>query len=371
MSLKIYWGRPGSYKTSSAVKTDLPDFAFAGRVVVTNVRGLNDTEKVKRVLEKQFKKNIPDTFEIINVESDSVEGKDKWAKFFHWAPKGCAFIVDEVQDVWKKKWAQTFLNTLDYEGGADKAKADGRPLDFAISFDQHRHYNWDFVLTTPHIKKIRDDIREICDFAYKHRNQALIGVKGCFNQFGHDPDNNCRADKEAEVSRYGQKIPKWVWQLYSSTATGKHSDTRSGFKWWKDPKIMMLGLLAVLIWIYVGFHYKDLAKRLKAPDELEEINQGTTAVQKKKQRTTKNSYFEDLGSLNIFYSGMISNNGNIKHLFIFEESSEKQGTIVDDTFFKMLGYAIENLNENMVVVFNENERYFFKSKGVQDDKKMF
>ena len=374
MSGKIYWGRPGSYKTSSAIKTDLPEFAFEGRKVITNVRGLNDTEQIKKVLEKQFKKQVHDDFEIINVESETKEGRDKWARFFHWCPKGAAFIVDEAQDVWSKRWTTKQLDSFNYPGGPDKANEDGRPNDFSIAFDQHRHYNWDFVLTTPHIKKLREDIREICDFAYKHRNQALVGLSKRYNQFGHDPDNNCRSEKDAEVSRIGCSIPSWVFDLYESTATGEISDTRSGFKFWKQPKIMILLLLFVLSWGYALFHVDDLIehyKRAKNPDiKTEAIAEGET-VTNGKVIATRNRYFDDLSNLNLYYAGKIGERNKLTYLFMVETSEEKEGTLVDGTFIESMGYGIVEINNNMVLVGNETEKYYIKTKGIKNDKKMF
>ncbi|MGZ3999618.1 MAG: zonular occludens toxin domain-containing protein [Mucilaginibacter sp.] len=87
MSIKIHHGPPGSYKTSGAVMDDFVPAALAGRVVVTNVRGLNDSALVRKVLTKPssfFRRDlkywpckpvtVPDTFDIIWVDTTDKRG---------------------------------------------------------------------------------------------------------------------------------------------------------------------------------------------------------------------------------------------------------------------------------------------------------
>lgn len=376
MSNKIYWGRPGSYKTSSAVKNDLPEFALAGRVVVTNVRGLYNVERVKKVVEKQFSKKVPASFDIIHQECSTVEGRQKWATFFHWAPLGCAFIVDESQDVWRKKWTQKQIDELDYPGGADKAEKDGRPATFALAFDMHRHYNWDFVLTSPHIKKIRDDIREIADAAYKHVNMALVGISNKFKWFMHDPDNNCRSDGDIDNQKVGCVIPIWVFDLYESTATGDISDTRSGTAFWKNPKIITLAVLMVICWTYVGFNAGGLARFYKS-DEPEIVSpggaeSGSPSPEKKAEESIlKPVEFSTFTKPDIFYAGYVHTGGKKKYMFNIQSSEEQNGSLVTDKYFQVLGYAVVEISENMVLIANAKDAFYVKTKGVQSDKKLF
>ena len=53
MSIKIHHGFPGSYKTSGAVQDDFIPAALAGRHIVTNVRGLDNEDRIREVLEGQ------------------------------------------------------------------------------------------------------------------------------------------------------------------------------------------------------------------------------------------------------------------------------------------------------------------------------
>jgi zona occludens toxin len=380
MSSKIYWGRPGSYKTSSAVSKDLPDFAFNGRTVITNVRGLDNQDRVVRVLEKKFKKKVPATFKLINIESKTIEGRDKWAKFFHWAPVNSAFIVDEAQDVWRKKWNQKYLDDLEYPGGANKADEDKRPLNFEMAFDQHRHYNWDFVLTTPHIKKIRDDIREICDVGIKYVNMALIGISGKHKWFSHDPDNNCLAS-QVDAEAINQVIPPWAFDLYESTETGDILDTRNGTPFWKNKKLQLLLVVAICGYTYVGFNLSGLITRFSGSSAQASTdstlsnpsqNIGSAPVVPTKQKTNLDELFSfvSLTHPEVFLTGSYTVDGVKKHLFNIKSSDEKTGVIVDDNYFRTMGYSIIEIHANLVLVGNAEKQFYIKSRG-SNDKSLF
>lgn len=232
MSIKIHHGPPGSYKTSGAIQDDFIRVAKEGRPVVTNVRGLDSEERVRAVLGK-----LPDTFKIIHVDSSKQAGKDKLARYFHWAPKNAFFIIDEAQYVWPKKWKPKDIEKLDYPGGIDAADRDDRPPDFITAFDMHRHHNWDMVLTTPKITKLHEDIRGAAEVAYKHVNRAIVG--GCgYNEAQHLAEDNGGSSSHIIVRK--KRIKKRVFKLYKSTATGDHRDTTAGQHWLKDPRILFL-----------------------------------------------------------------------------------------------------------------------------------
>ena len=122
MSGKIHHGPPGSYKTSGAVQDDVIPELRKGRVVVTNVRGLTQ-EQVLTVYP-----DLPETAEIINVNTDEPEGMAEMRRWFHWAPLGCLLLVDEAQIVFPKKWREKDLSALDYPGGEKKALAGGQRM---------------------------------------------------------------------------------------------------------------------------------------------------------------------------------------------------------------------------------------------------
>jgi zona occludens toxin len=108
------------------------------------------------------------------------------------------------------------------------------------------------VLTTPNIKKIRDDIRGCAEGAYKHKNLALVGIKGHYIEAFHMADDTgVSASDFLSVRR--RKIKKHVWGLYDSTATGSHSDTLAGTSLFKNPRVAIhLGIIC-LSFLAMGF----------------------------------------------------------------------------------------------------------------------
>jgi zona occludens toxin len=241
MPIKIHHGAPGSYKTAGAMADDVLPAIKEGRVIVTNVRGLS-RERILEVLPE-----TPETIDVISVDSGTREGREKLATWFHWVPLGALLVIDECQSIWPKHWKDSHLDKLAFPGGIDSAESVGRPHDWSTAWEMHRHYNWDFVLTTPSIKLVRADIRECAEVASKHRNLALIGWKGRYLEGIHPAESNgSRSDFLGEPKT--RKIPKVVWGLYDSTKTGAHSDTQAFAAIWKDPKLLVaLGVLALAL----------------------------------------------------------------------------------------------------------------------------
>lgn len=207
--------------------------ARAGRVIVTNVRGVSR----ERVLE-EFP-DLPETFDVIHVDDKTSEGREKWARWFHWVPHGAFLFIDEVQDIWPKSWREANIRALDYPGGVDMATKDDRPKDWEQAFDKHRHFNWDMTLTTPNYNKVREDVKGVADMAYKHKDLALLGWTGRYIEGAHAADDSGKnASDFVNVQR--KKVPEYVFRLYDSTATGVHSTTKSGFNLFKNPRIVLL-----------------------------------------------------------------------------------------------------------------------------------
>lgn len=240
---------------------------------------------------------LPD-FQVIAIDTTERENRDKLARWFHWAPKGAFLLIDEAQSIFPQRWAAKDLAELDYPGrkvtrkeaatkwaefdhiplendmpgraaarryaarlfegvdesvdtlelcGVDAALLDWCPANWADSLDMHRHFGWDITLTTPNIKKLRSDVREAAEGAYKHRNLALIGWGGRYNEGFHDAQDNGLPSNI--ISLTSKKISSKVWGLYDSTSTGTIADTLAGIKLWKDPKILfLLGIVALALY---------------------------------------------------------------------------------------------------------------------------
>lgn len=245
MSIKIHYGPNGSYKTSGAIQDDMIPAWLAGRTIVTNVRGISRDRFQAQGLD-------PDDVggEIIWLDGDTLEGKNRIACFHHWAPSGALIFVDEASSVWPKHQKDILLPFPD---GPEEADRLDRPRDFFHAFEMHRHWNWDLVLTTPNIAKIRPEIRECADGAFKHKNQALIGIKGRYLEAVHAPMESGQNERDFS-SVNSRKIKPYVFQCYDSTKTGVVSDTISGRSFWKNPRVVVLAsVLLVAIWF--GFRH--------------------------------------------------------------------------------------------------------------------
>lgn len=267
MSIKIHWGAPGSYKTSGAVTDDFVAAVKAGRHIVTNVRGLNDLEHIRKVL-----KIPPDnTFSLHYLDTEGGEAAEnalKIERFFHWMPYGAFFFLDEAPKFFPKSWRPTDIKKLDYVGfeltesgelvprteskiGARDENGNERPHNFITAFQQHRHYGWDMVLTSTNITNFRNEIRANAEGAFKHKNLATIGLKGRYVESYHSAESGGKNQSDF-ISITTKKIPKSTWQLYSSTATGTFTDTLAGRSLFSDPKILSLISLFVFILLFLS-----------------------------------------------------------------------------------------------------------------------
>lgn len=241
MPIKIHHGPPGSYKTAGAMGDDFLREARAGRVIVTNVRGVTRD----RVL-AEFP-DLPDSFDVIWVDDKTQEGRTKWATWFHWVPQGAFIFVNEIQDIWPKTWKEADIRRLDYPGGVEQAAADNRPPTWEVAFEKHRHFNWDMVLTTPSYRKVRDDVKQCAEMAYKHKNLATVGIRGRYIEAAHLADDDGGSASHF-LNVQTKKVPAYVFRIYDSTATGKVTDTKVGFSIFSNPRIViLLGVLALCL----------------------------------------------------------------------------------------------------------------------------
>ncbi|WP_338429333.1 zonular occludens toxin domain-containing protein [Aeromonas jandaei] len=261
MSIKIHHGAPGSYKSSGAIHTDVIPAIKAGRHIITNVRGFT-AERCKEVLGKA----VPDEFKVTYIDTEAQEGRDHLARFYHWAPKGVFFLVDEVQRIFPPAWRQSDLDRLDYPGGPEVAKADGRPETIDVAFDMHRHHNWDFVFTTPNIKKVHAVIRAASETAIRHTNMKILGFGKRYKTVLHLADNCGASMSDVLQAKPFNKVPNYVFKLYDSTTTGQVTDTIAGSSILRDPKILFfLGVIGFCL--YFGLIKPEfIDKPSKAPE---------------------------------------------------------------------------------------------------------
>ncbi|WP_353188959.1 zonular occludens toxin domain-containing protein [Pseudomonas sp.] len=236
MPIKIYWGPPGSYKTSAAVMDEVARCAREGRVLVTNIRGLNA---------QRIRENVPDAkpealaaFDVIHLRMDNPEDLHKLRTWWQWAPFDAYFVLDEVQAIYPPDWNASKLHDLDATQDRMFPSGEVMPKTVTLAFDMHRHGNWDFCFTTPNIKKVLPAIRGAAECAYKHKNLAILGVKGRFAQFMHLAEDNGNTG-DMYGSRW-RKIPQWVFACYDSTGTGAVSDSKAGWNIFANPRLLLL-----------------------------------------------------------------------------------------------------------------------------------
>lgn len=273
MTTAIHHGNPGSFKTFGTIeRVVIPNLVgkkeeetkvFTGRVVISNIRGLDSIERIEKALDITI---APDS-DLINVEPDSMKGYDIMAKFFHWAPHGALIIIDESQRVYNKK---RHRDLKCYDLPVERFRDEGitkhdqyplwdgdydRPDTVETAFDQHRHYNWDIYLITPNVAKLHPEIREVAEIAYRHkgRGHLLPWWWNKWREYAHDPEVSGKSASHYEGTPKTYKADKRVFACYQSTKTGKAKRSSEVRPVYRDPKVLfallLIGItLPVFIW---------------------------------------------------------------------------------------------------------------------------
>lgn len=253
MSIVIHHGHPGSYKSFGVLQRHAIPALQEGRTIVTNIRGFDSVEKVEDALGE----TLPDGAEILNVDTEGREAKEYMARWFHWAPLGAMVIIDEAQAIYPAKRKDFRPENLDYPGGPDQAKADGRPADVFEAFDMHRHYNWDVFLCTPNIGKVHADIRQAAQVAFRHYSmgELLPWKKGRWREVEHDPENSGKAKSHAYGVPKEYKADPVVFKTYQSTKTGKYQSNQGPQSVFKDKRVvayLSIAGISLVIFVYLA-----------------------------------------------------------------------------------------------------------------------
>ncbi|MEE5058206.1 zonular occludens toxin domain-containing protein [Pseudomonas alliivorans] len=262
MAIKIHHGPNGSYKTSGAVWDDAVPAAKAGRLIVTNIRGMS-SEKFHSLFP-----DLPDSFDLQYIDHETQAGMEQIRTWFHWVPRNAFMIFDEAQTLFPQKWTDKYVDRFDFPDGMDAAKAADRPMNFLDAWTRHRHWNWDIILTTPNIKYVHTDIRQTSEAAYQHSNLMLLGkwlkflVAKDYKESMHSAQEN-RAPTDGSNIVNLRKIDKRVFKLYDSTATGQHRDTMAGKNAFASPRILML--VGVLVIIFGALYWRNGASVFSNP----------------------------------------------------------------------------------------------------------
>jgi zona occludens toxin len=244
MSIKIHHGPDGTFKTSGAIKDDILPVIKSGRTLVTNIRGFSKQNAIKVL----GRKNVHKNFDVIFVDTECQAGRDKMARFFHWAPKGSFFVIDEVQRIFKPKWTTKDVALLNYVGGTAQAELDDRPEDMDTAWDMQRHYNWDFVFTTTSITKVRSEMKDMAKVAVRHIN---LGLWRFYKTVEHGTDSRGTTKASQGSIKYFNYVPKKIFALYSSTKTGAFTNSEPRTAFYRDPKVLGLLFCLGMLWSYL------------------------------------------------------------------------------------------------------------------------
>lgn len=286
MAVKIRHGANGSYKSATAVWFDLLPALRQGRVVVTNIQGMESVETIEKRLGERF----PPSAKIIKIYSLTESGRYMWQNFYNWMPMGAYMIIDECQDIYSKTvgfdmakntyqgldkfkeglpdWYPDFYNrvleaykpdesTIDIDDSGETLFDDNGlirlPPTFEESISRHRHFNWDITFVTPNIKKLSAEVRSCAEVAIHHKSKdSFFLTKRKPRLYEHDPNaTSFNSPKPEDCKRV--KVPLAVHLLYKSTVTGK--TTKSGLASsplsnMKFVLVMLLGLCSIIYVIY-------------------------------------------------------------------------------------------------------------------------
>lgn len=362
MSTAIIHGDPGSYKTSALVSDYLVPAVKAGRVVVTNIRGVKTVEEISDL----YGFELPDTSQIILVDFNE-SGFEKMARFFHWVPEGALVLMDEGQRVYPTRLrdfkAYDLLNPQD----------DKRPRTVEDAFDSHRHMNWDIYISTPNIGKIHKEIRAVAEFGYRHKNMATVFsfMKGRYKRVTHIADNSGTAIGHA-ISAGLRKIDKRAFDVYQSTATGQTKDSAAAFSFFKQPKILLvLCIIGYSIWnmgstIYSAGGLPTMFGGSVKPSDYNAVKAGVPAPVQASARVSDIPVSHGVITPNPFGGLVIYMVGDIHPVgMLFQvEFPDKSYISFTQSELELLGFTIAKINTRIAKVTFDNEVFYALPKPV-------
>ena len=253
MATAIHHGPPGSFKTFTLVQRHAINALKKGRVVVCNIRGFDSIDNVINAFPEAI---FPDSARIISVDTTTEHGRRKMACWFHWIPFGALVIIDEAQQIYpdRRDFKLESLDKYIHDEPLEYFEsADPRPYDVFVAYDKQRHFNWDIFLSTTNIAKVKRDIREVSDVAYRHRNLSglLPWWRNKWREFEHDPETSGKSASHYIGSPKDYTADERIFRCYSSTATGLHSTTKTRDAIYKDPKLIGLAIL-ITVCFFIG-----------------------------------------------------------------------------------------------------------------------
>jgi len=251
-------GGVGTYKTFSVLQRHAIPQLLNGRVVVSTVRGFDSIRVIEAVLDIE----IPESAKIIYVDLETTEGIDKIRRWWEWVPEGAYIIIDEAQLIYPKSKRIASYDYPEKEGrtSAESAEIDNRPNGFLQAFTMHRHYNWDLVVITPHIKMLVPEIKEVSQVAYEHKYMGALlpWAKHGWREIQHSPLETGKGSAHPPV-RY--TADRRIYKVYKSTKTGNHSDGNSERSIFQNPKVIStFGIIFLSISLFFWLLFTQILK---------------------------------------------------------------------------------------------------------------
>lgn len=370
MTNVIHHGSPGSYKTYSIVQNVVIPALQAGRVVITNIRGLNDIEKIKSNLSI----SLPESASIWYIQPDD-DGFKLMSTFFHWAPAGALIAMDEGQRIYPTRNRR--FDDLDLKIDSiihdqfDKPLINSetsqpilRPKTVENAFDQHRHFNWDIYISTPNISKIHKEIRHVVEWAYRHRNNSglLPWLKNTWTEFRHDAENNGKSVSHYSGSPKRYKADPKIFNCYQSTATGVSKDSSENISIFRDSRLRFLFIVICLCLSYVFYSISSVLQRTKTETKTVDQVPVVTPVQSLEKDSdisvpvsgsvVRNEAAAPVVSNEPLKNAVIYYAGHINNQPIFTVRFSPSSSFITLTYDDMrhLGYSIKSISGSFVAL---------------------
>lgn len=346
MTSAFFHGPPGSYKTLSLVERILVPALFQGRPIITNIRGINSLDDIQKLFPTKL---IHKDTQLIVIPHDS-DGFELIGRFHQWAPPKSLILIDEAQRVFPSSNSK-ILEQYTY---TDKSlttkyipKTKDHPLTIPDAFDKHRHHNWDIYLSTTHIDKVHKQVRQVAEWAYRHRDISglLPWFKHKYRVFRHDSDTTGKSASSIDsITSYSANTQ--YFKIYQSTATGEAQASALSRSILSEPRllfflVLLLTALGYLAYSFINFYSTStITPQERAKMDYEQayaalpvdhhISSSVTTNQVSStsfsHELTNNPYFP----ARPYLTGSINTNGHINYLIEWIYPDEKNLTTTTD-----------------------------------------
>ncbi|WP_306331849.1 zonular occludens toxin domain-containing protein [Vibrio injensis] len=314
MAITIRTGANGSYKSSYVAYYVILEALKAGRVVVTNLEGMEPLDIIQDRLDIEF----PTTTRLIRIFSRDEKGIDLWQHFFCWCPLGALIVIDECQDIFSKnigfrmekvryrplseflpylpKDYESFFNSrytpadmtqlkpceIDDRGQAEYDDQ-GRiiyPFTFNEGFMRHRKYNWDIELLSPDWGQIDTAIRACAEqcFFQKGRDAFPLTVRKPLIYKHAKNTSTPVIPKGKDPNVFPKKIPLDAFLIYKSTSTGVAKQSGALNILTHNPKIVIIFIIGLLLAGYFLYALSNLVFGSSTEVQNEEANSTQSSI---------------------------------------------------------------------------------------------